>query len=178
MRGRIEVITFGDGTSLDRAAFEPSATVLANLAPIALEDDAIEVSAAGTIIAAATLLANDYDYEGEQLSVTGVSGAVGGTVALNGEGDIVFTADGSSQTPSFTYRVSDGAQSTTATVTLTLVGNSAPIALTPLLDQASDEDQAVSFALPADAFGDIDGDALTLTATLAGGGGSARRACL
>jgi Ca2+-binding RTX toxin-like protein len=47
--------------------------------------------------------------------------------------------------------------------------NDAPVVATVLDDKASDEDQAVSFALPENAFADVDGDALTLTATLAGG---------
>ena len=48
--------------------------------------------------------------------------------------------------------------------------NDAPILALPLADQTSAEDQPVSFVLPVNAFTDIDGDALTLSANLAGGG--------
>ena len=46
----------------------------------------------------------------------------------------------------------------------------APVVVRPLADRSFDEDRAVSFALPSDAFADLDaGDVLTLAATLAGG---------
>ena len=50
-----------------------------------------------------------------------------------------------------------------------LIVNEAPIVATPLADQSSPEDAAVSFAIPADAFSDVDGDELTYTAVLVGG---------
>ena len=48
--------------------------------------------------------------------------------------------------------------------------NDAPVLALPLTDQTSAEDQSVSFVLPASSFTDVDGDALTLSANLAGGG--------
>jgi Ca2+-binding RTX toxin-like protein len=48
--------------------------------------------------------------------------------------------------------------------------NDAPVLALPLADRTSAEDQPVSFVLPAGAFTDVDGDALTLSASLAGGG--------
>ena len=47
--------------------------------------------------------------------------------------------------------------------------NDAPVVSLPLPDQLSAEDEAVSFALPEDAFNDVDGNELTLAATLVGG---------
>jgi len=48
--------------------------------------------------------------------------------------------------------------------------NDAPILVTPLTDQATNEDQLFSYQVPADAFNDIDnGDTLTYSATLADG---------
>ncbi len=47
--------------------------------------------------------------------------------------------------------------------------NDAPEVANAISDQTSDEDTEVSFALPADTFSDIDGDALTLSARLASG---------
>jgi hypothetical protein len=47
--------------------------------------------------------------------------------------------------------------------------NDRPVLLTPIADAAGDEDQPIDILLPQGTFGDIDGDALTVTALLAGG---------
>ncbi len=47
--------------------------------------------------------------------------------------------------------------------------NNAPVVATALVDQSSPEDTAVSFAIPSGTFSDVDGDALTLSATLSDG---------
>ena len=44
-----------------------------------------------------------------------------------------------------------------------------PELITPLADQTTAEDAAWSFAVPAGTFADLDGDALTLSATLSSG---------
>ncbi|WP_298938634.1 putative Ig domain-containing protein, partial [uncultured Ruegeria sp.] len=49
------------------------------------------------------------------------------------------------------------------------VMNNAPVLAIALPHQSSAEDEAVSFVLPANAFTDVDGDALTLSATLSNG---------
>ncbi len=48
-------------------------------------------------------------------------------------------------------------------------GNTAPVIVNALADVTSLEDTALSFVIPAGSFSDVDGDALTLTATLANG---------
>jgi hypothetical protein len=45
-----------------------------------------------------------------------------------------------------------------------------PIVLTPLADVTGAEDELVDILIPADTFADVDGDRLTLTATLVDGG--------
>ena len=71
---------------------------------------------------------------------------------------------------SVTVTASDGALETSDTFELEITPvNDAPVVANGLADQSSAEDAAVSFALPTDAFSDVDGDALTLSATLAGG---------
>ena len=76
-------------------------------------------------IAAATLLANDADADGDALTIVGVSDAVGGTVALDPSGNPVFTPNAGHMGPaSFRYTVSDGTQTSTAQVQLTVeIGN-------------------------------------------------------
>lgn len=60
-------------------------------------------------IAPAALLANDWDFEGQPLTLAGVSSPVNGTVTLGAGGDVVFTpAQHFSGTASFDYTVSDG----------------------------------------------------------------------
>ena len=87
-------------------------------------------------ILADDLLANDFDAEGDTLSISAVdNGGSGGAVSLNGDGDVVYDPNGAfdylqvgeTATDSFTYTVSDGALSDTATVTVTIEGvNDAP----------------------------------------------------
>jgi VCBS repeat-containing protein len=54
-------------------------------------------------------------------------------------------------------------------VLMTTQVNDAPTVSAPLADSTSAEDTAISFQLPANAFSDADGDALSLSATLADG---------
>jgi Ca2+-binding RTX toxin-like protein len=47
--------------------------------------------------------------------------------------------------------------------------NTSPVVATAIADQATDEDTAFSFTLPTNTFADVDGDALSLSASLADG---------
>ena len=91
-----------------------------NDAPVA-NDDAVVVTNEDTdTIAAATLLANDTDVEGDALTITGAS-ADTGTVSVNGNGDLVYAPAAEAATDEITYTVSDGNGGTdTATVTVTI----------------------------------------------------------
>ena len=53
--------------------------------------------------------------------------------------------------------------------TFTQEGNHAPQLAGPISDQSSSEDQAWSFQVPANTFSDVDGDALTYSASLGDG---------
>ena len=76
---------------------------------------------------------------------------------FNGSIDVVVTA-------------SDGSLSASQGFSIIVQAvNDQPIAGAVLTDQNFDEDSFVEFALPVDAFSDVDGDDLTLTATLANG---------
>jgi Ca2+-binding RTX toxin-like protein len=73
-------------------------------------------------------------------------------------------------TDTFIYVVSDGTDSVSSEVIITVSGmNDAPVLATALADQSSAEDTAVSFTLPATAFTDVD-SSLTLSATAVTGG--------
>ncbi|WKY59166.1 VCBS domain-containing protein [Vibrio sp. SNU_ST1] len=72
------------------------------------------------IIAASALLENDSDIDGGTLSITSVQNAIGGTVVINGSGDIEFTASsGYVGKATFEYTISDTqGGSDTATVNI------------------------------------------------------------
>lgn len=69
-----------------------------------------------------------------------------------------------------TVTASDGELTASDTFTLDFTPvNDAPVIAEALADQTSDEDAVLSFVLPEDAFTDVDGDTLNLSATLANG---------
>ena len=73
---------------------------------------------------------------------------------------------------SFTFSVSDGTDFDTSPNTLTIditPVNDAPTVANPIGAQSVAEDQAWTFIVPVNAFADIDGDDLTLSATLGNG---------
>ncbi len=83
--------------------------LLGNEAPVA-GDDTVDVSAnAPTVISAEDLLANDQDVDGDALEIVSVEAGAHGTVALDEDGNVVFTPeDGYTGDASFSYTVSDG----------------------------------------------------------------------
>ncbi|MCB2048882.1 MAG: tandem-95 repeat protein [Novosphingobium sp.] len=138
-------------------------------APVAI-DDTVAAAGAGlaTQIPVATLLANDFDLDGDPLTLIALSNATGGTVSLTG-GTVVFTpTPGFVGTGGFDYAISSTDGSASAHVTVTgVVGGSvsptnqpptiAPVALVTTL-----EDIAVQLAVAAS---DPDGDVLAFAAT-------------
>jgi hypothetical protein len=89
--------------------FEPASTE--NVDPLATADSGFVVARnAPLTIAAASLLGNDTDANGDVLTITGVSGANGGTVAFDPQtGMVTFTPDENyTGSASFSYAISDG----------------------------------------------------------------------
>ncbi|MEN5036762.1 calcium-binding protein [Pseudomonas sp. TWI929] len=120
---------------------------------------------------ATQLLGNDSDIEGDPLVLVAVASGVGGTVVLDADGNVSFTP-----TPNFvgeakfSYTISDGQSSNSALVTVTVAAsniNTAPVLSTPLEDRNITLGAAFTFTLPAGAFTDRDGDALSYTASAA-----------
>ncbi|MGR9349479.1 DUF4082 domain-containing protein (plasmid) [Rhizobium leguminosarum] len=95
-----------------------------NSVPVAANDNGYTTySNTALSIAAASLLANDTDADGDPLSITGVNGAVNGTVTFNSQTKSVnFTPTaGYAGAASFSYSISDGLGGTaSATVSLTV----------------------------------------------------------
>ncbi|WP_338086792.1 cadherin-like domain-containing protein [Magnetospirillum aberrantis] len=62
-----------------------------NSGPVTDTDDINAVEDTAVRVTAATLLANDRDFEGDDFSITSVDNAFGGTVLLDADGNVVFT---------------------------------------------------------------------------------------
>ncbi|NTA51063.1 tandem-95 repeat protein [Agrobacterium tumefaciens] len=155
--GGVELVTFADGTLLNRDAIVKA---LVNRGPVATADTlaAVDEDAASFLISFATLLANDKDADLDQLTVTGVSLAVGGTVVLEENGIRFTTAADFNGAASFTYKVADsrgGSSEATASFTVKPV-NDAPVAAS--IAVKTDEDVVLKGKVVAS---DIDGDTLS-----------------
>lgn len=109
--------TIDDGNGETDTATVTATITGVNDAPEALDDTGFTAGIYATTILAADLLDNDSDIEGDAISLTGVGNAVGGTVSLNGQGNVVFEADNYfTGTATFDYTLSDGDLTSTATV--------------------------------------------------------------
>ncbi|WP_052417262.1 retention module-containing protein [Cellvibrio mixtus] len=100
-----------------------------NDGPVAAADAASVNQNATLTLTPAQLLANDTDTDGDSLSLVSVQGAVNGTVKIDG-GNVVFTPTPGYHGPaSFTYTISDGHSTATATTNVTVQKlNSPPVA--------------------------------------------------
>ena len=119
-----------------------------NDTPDTLADSAVTTEDSAVAILTSALLSNDSDVEGDTLTLTGVSNALGGSVNLDGNGDVVFTPDADfNGSATFDYTVSDGnggETTQTVTVDVTAVNDAAvvsgPVAL------ATNEDVALTIS--------------------------------
>lgn len=84
-------------TNVERATFNDLSHIDLNTVRPMPVNDIIDVGgrSAPIVISKTQLLRNDIDFQGDSLTLTGVSGAVGGSVALNTSGDVVFTPNSS-----------------------------------------------------------------------------------
>jgi len=139
-----------------------------NDAPVAGNDAYATAEDTQLVInAAAGVLANDTDVEGDALSSVLVSGPANGSLNLNTDGSFTYIPGADfNGTDGFTYKVNDGfADSTVATVALTITPvNDAPAAVNDACTTAEDTvlvETVLNGVLGNDS--DVDGDALTAT---------------
>ena len=109
---------------------DPTVTPV-NDAPVAANDSYSTNEGTALTVAAAGVLANDTDVDGDALNSILVSGPSHGALTFNANGAFSYTpAANYSGSDSFTYKANDGtADSTVATVSLTVdPANDAPLA--------------------------------------------------
>ena len=114
----VEQIAFSDGVTWTPATL---LTLLDNNAPVATDDGYFTAtSGEALVLAAATLLRNDFDADGDPVSIIAVQGGDDGFAEIDANGNIVFTPDADFYGPTqFTYTLSDGRNGiTTGTVDL------------------------------------------------------------
>ncbi len=114
------------------------------------------------------LLANDTDPDGDVLSINAVQDGVNGTVALDGDGNVVFTpVENYSGEASFSYTVSDGnGGEASATVTLDISSVNDVPTINVVNTISVDEDGSQQFTYSTS---DIDSASTTLTAEAGNG---------
>ncbi|MEZ6130828.1 MAG: Ig-like domain-containing protein [Planctomycetaceae bacterium] len=133
-----------------------------NDAPVAVPDDAETDEDTAVVI---DVLANDFDVDGDDLTVDPQEDPSNGTIVINEDGTITYTPNENfNGEDSFTYLIGDGqAVSEIVTVTITVNPvNDAPVAGDD--EAATDEDTSVVIDLLAND-NDIDGDDLTVGIT-------------
>ncbi|WP_269586164.1 putative Ig domain-containing protein [Roseibium sp. Sym1] len=141
-----------------------------NDGPAASDDQVAGVEDQVLLLDPASLLANDLDIDGDVLSVVAVA-SPDADVSLTAEGQIRIAApENFSGLIEFDYTVSDGVKTDTARVQVNIEAvNDAPVAGTPISDQTYVASNAFVFFVPLSAFSDVDGDDLSLSASLADG---------
>ncbi|OJT19907.1 hypothetical protein BO221_32385 [Archangium sp. Cb G35] len=139
-----------------------------NNAPVASGDAARTDEDTAVVIPTATLLANDTDAEGDILVVSAAGTATHGSVELAG-GNVTFTPEADFfGTATFEYTVSDGTNTSTGKVTVTVNRvNDAPVASED--DASTDEDTVLVIPAATLLANDIDveGDIFGVVGTVA-----------
>ncbi|MGQ9409910.1 Ig-like domain-containing protein [Mycolicibacterium gilvum] len=129
-------VSDGTATSVGTVTVVVSPMIPVNQAPIAV-DDAATTSANTPIVI--TPLANDTDPDGDTLTLTTVSDTLnGGTVTINGTTLTYTPATNHTGSDTFSYTVTDGKITDTATVTITINPGSliTPVGTVTTLDAA------------------------------------------
>ena len=103
----IEEYAFTDGVTWSRATIE---TLLDNNAPVAVNDGFFTATSGEAVtILASTLLSNDFDADGDTVSLIYVDGGDNGVAELDVDGNVRFTPNVDFYGPTkFTYKISDG----------------------------------------------------------------------
>ncbi|MEM7488988.1 MAG: ExeM/NucH family extracellular endonuclease [Pseudomonadota bacterium] len=177
-RGRVTVESLSDAGDVDRLraverlyfeADDYTADLTGANNAVLARDDARDATAAGAVILSG-LLDNDFDFDGDALTITALDTAdLAGTAVLNADGTVTYDAAGAfdalaageTATTVLRYTVSDGNGSNdTAEVVLTVTGtNDAPVLTVDGAVSVAENGTDVLVATAAD----VDGDAVTFS---------------
>ena len=174
--------TVSDGITESAAATVTVNVGAVDNAPVATPDTLAATEDTAVVYAAADLVGNDDDGDGEltqSLTIASVTSGSGGTAVLNDNGTVTFTPAANFNGPaSFTYTITDGVtESAPATVTVNVAAvNDAPVAVADTL--AATEDSPVVYTAAQLTGNDDDGDPelvqpLTVASVTSGSGGTA-----
>jgi uncharacterized repeat protein (TIGR01451 family) len=109
---------------------------VANIAPVAVDDDYAISTAISLTVPAPGLLGNDSDLNGDPLASHLLAAPVAGTLHLNTDGSFSYTPTlGLDGVVTFTYLASDGALTGMATVTLDARADNQPPTISSIPDQ-------------------------------------------
>jgi cysteine-rich repeat protein len=135
-----------------------------NDGPVAVDDAIAAIEDTAATVTGAALVANDTDIEDDALTVTAVGTPSTGTVGMVGD-TITYTPPANFTGPAtFEYTVSDGAETDTGVVTVTVGGvNDPPVAVADALTTA--EDTAGTITVATLVANDTDPEAQTLSVT-------------
>ncbi|PYR66687.1 MAG: hypothetical protein DMF88_15440 [Acidobacteria bacterium] len=159
-----------DGT-LDSADAVVTITVNSvNDAPLAASDTYATDEDTALTVAAAGVLGNDNDADGDALHAALVAGTTNGSLTLSADGSFTYTPNANfNGSDSFTYKANDGAADSNI-VTVTITVNPVNDPPTGVADSYStDEDTALTVAAPGVLANDTDLEGDPLTAALVSG---------
>ena len=159
--------TVGDGRGGTDTGMVTVTVTPVNDEPVAVDDsDSIAEDGSSTV----DVVVNDSDVDGDILSVLSVTQGSNGSVTDNGDGTVTYTPDADwNGVDSFTYTVTDGALTDTATVTVTVAAvNDAPVAVDDS-DGISEDGSSTVDVLANDS--DVDGDILSVQSVTQGSNG-------
>lgn len=167
--------TVTDGSLTDTGTVNITVNAI-NDAPVAVDDTASTDEDIDAVLTQASLLANDSDVDGDNLSITAVSNPINGTAVLDSQaGTVTFTPTANySGAASFEYTLSDGTVTDTAIVNLTINAvNDAPIAGNDTATTTQEVAVVMTTASLLANDSDEEGDPLSITATSNAVNGSA-----
>ncbi|MCV2874625.1 tandem-95 repeat protein, partial [Rhodobacteraceae bacterium XHP0102] len=171
-------VSYTDGGSTVETVESSATGTVQNVndAPVGAADTMAASEDTAVTYAAAELLGNDTDADGNTLSIKSVTAITGGTVVLNDNNTVTFTPTANfNGAASFSYIATDGtADSAATTVTVNVAAvNDAPVGVADTL--AATEDTAVTYDA-VDLLGndtDADGNTLSIKSVTAITGGTA-----
>ncbi len=141
-------VTIPAGGSINfvtRTRFGKLSPNIVNVGPVAVDDARSTPSGTPLVVTGASLVSNDTDVDGETLTVTAVSGATNGVVALSDDSVTFTPTTGFVGTAGFDYTVSDGSKTAVGHVTVTVIRvNHVPVAVNDSATVAEDDTAIVS----------------------------------